>query len=89
MTIFVILVAGLIAGALAGRIVEGHGFGFIGDILIGVAGAFIGGELLPTIDVTYGVWGLILMSTLGAALLLGVTRMVRYVTRPQGRARIS
>jgi uncharacterized membrane protein YeaQ/YmgE (transglycosylase-associated protein family) len=34
---------GLIAGALAGRVVSGHGYGVIGDIAVGIVGAFVGG----------------------------------------------
>ena len=41
-SLLVILVVGLIAGYLAGRIVEGVGFGLIGDLVIGIVGAFIG-----------------------------------------------
>ena len=39
--IIVILFVGLVAGWLAGKIVRGTGFGIIGDILVGIAGAFI------------------------------------------------
>ena len=38
------ILIGLIAGALAGRVVSGHGYGTIGDILVGVVGS-----LLPAI----------------------------------------
>jgi uncharacterized membrane protein YeaQ/YmgE (transglycosylase-associated protein family) len=37
------IVIGLIAGALAGRVVSGHGYGLLGDIAVGVVGAFVGG----------------------------------------------
>src|SRR5262249_29766028 len=40
--LLVTLVVGLIAGWLAGKIVRGSGFGLIGDLVIGVIGAFIG-----------------------------------------------
>jgi uncharacterized membrane protein YeaQ/YmgE (transglycosylase-associated protein family) len=36
---------GLIAGALAGRVVSGHGYGVLGDIVVGVIGTFLGGWL--------------------------------------------
>ena len=36
------ILIGLIAGALAGRVVSGHGYGMLGDILVGVVGAFLG-----------------------------------------------
>ena len=40
-SIIVILFVGLVAGWLAGKIVRGTGFGIIGDIIVGIAGAFI------------------------------------------------
>lgn len=45
-SLLIILVVGLIAGWLAGQIVQGAGFGIVGDLLIGIAGAFIGSWLL-------------------------------------------
>ena len=46
-SLIVILAVGLIAGWLAGQIVQGTGYGLINDLVIGVIGAFIGGWLLP------------------------------------------
>jgi uncharacterized membrane protein YeaQ/YmgE (transglycosylase-associated protein family) len=40
------IVVGVVAGALAGRLVEGGGFGLFGDIVVGLAGAVVGGVLL-------------------------------------------
>src|ERR1041384_7769741 len=45
-SLLVILVVGLIAGWLAGQIVQGTGFGMVGDLVIGIIGAFIGGGLV-------------------------------------------
>ena len=39
-SILVVLFVGLVAGWLAGKIVRGTGFGIIGDILVGIAGAW-------------------------------------------------
>ncbi len=39
------LIIGLLAGAIAGRIVQGRGFGLIGNIIVGVIGALVGGFL--------------------------------------------
>ena len=47
MNIIAFLLVGLIAGYLAGKIVEGHGFGTLGDIVVGIVGAFIGGFIAP------------------------------------------
>jgi uncharacterized membrane protein YeaQ/YmgE (transglycosylase-associated protein family) len=48
---FVILFVGLVAGWLAGKIVEGSGFGLIGDIAVGIVGALIGSWLMPRLGI--------------------------------------
>ena len=50
-TLLIILLVGLIAGWLAGQIVQGTGFGLIADIAIGVVGALIGNWLLPHLGI--------------------------------------
>jgi uncharacterized membrane protein YeaQ/YmgE (transglycosylase-associated protein family) len=50
-SLLIILLVGLIAGWLAGQIVRGTGFGIIGDLIIGVLGAFIGSWLLPQLGI--------------------------------------
>jgi uncharacterized membrane protein YeaQ/YmgE (transglycosylase-associated protein family) len=45
-SLLVIVLVGLIAGWLAGQIIRGTGFGLIGDLIIGILGAFIGDWLL-------------------------------------------
>jgi uncharacterized membrane protein YeaQ/YmgE (transglycosylase-associated protein family) len=45
--IIVWLVIGAIAGWLAGQVVTGGGFGLVGDIIVGIIGAIVGGWLLP------------------------------------------
>ncbi len=45
--IIIILIVGAIAGWLAGLIVKGVGFGLLGNIVVGIVGAFIAGWLLP------------------------------------------
>ncbi len=47
MSLLVFLFVGLIAGWLAGKVVQGGGFGLIGNIIVGVIGAFFAGWLLP------------------------------------------
>ena len=77
--LLVILFVGLIAGWLAGQIVRGHGFGLVGDIVVGVIGAFIGDWLLPRLGVHIGV-GLVASifdATIGAIVLLVILRLVR------------
>ena len=52
--LLVILFVGLVAGWLAGQIVRGTGFGIIGDLLVGIVGAFIGSWLLPQLGIHLG-----------------------------------
>ena len=46
-SLLVIIVVGIIAGWSAGRVMQGGGFGLIGDPIVGLLGAFIGDWLLP------------------------------------------
>jgi uncharacterized membrane protein YeaQ/YmgE (transglycosylase-associated protein family) len=53
-SLIVILFVGLIAGWLAGKVVRGSGFGIIGDIVIGIAGAFVASFLFPKLGIHIG-----------------------------------
>ena len=78
-SLVVILFVGVVAGWLAGQIVRGTGFGIVGDLVVGIIGAFIGDWLLPRLGVHLGV-GIIAAiadATIGAILLLLVVRLVR------------
>ena len=89
-SLLVVLVVGLIAGWLAGQIVQGTGFGIVGDLLIGIAGAFIGSWLLPQLGLHLGS-GIVLAvinATIGALLLLLVIGLVRGGGRWQDGAEI-
>jgi uncharacterized membrane protein YeaQ/YmgE (transglycosylase-associated protein family) len=78
-SLLVILFVGLVAGWLAGQIVRGTGFGIIGDIIVGVLGAFIGSWLLPQLGIHLGTGMIsaIVNATIGAVLLLLAVRLVR------------
>jgi uncharacterized membrane protein YeaQ/YmgE (transglycosylase-associated protein family) len=77
--IIVILFVGLVAGWLAGKIVRGTGFGIIGDILVGIAGAFISSLLFPRLGfhLGTGIVSEIVYSAIGAIVLLLIVRLVR------------
>ena len=78
-SILVILFVGLVAGWLAGKVVRGSGFGIIGDIVIGVVGAFIASWLFPRLGIHLGT-GLIseiIYSAIGAIILLLIIRLLR------------
>jgi uncharacterized membrane protein YeaQ/YmgE (transglycosylase-associated protein family) len=73
------LIVGLIAGALASRVVQGRGLGCLGDIIVGVVGAFIGafvvGLVIPD-GSTFQFIGTLLVAFLGSVILLLVIRLV-------------
>ena len=76
-SLLVILLVGLIAGWLAGSIVDGGGFGLIGDIAIGIVGAFIGSWLMPQLGIhlASGIVSAIIVATIGAVVLLAIVRL--------------
>ena len=82
MSILSWLVVGLIAGFLASRVMRGGGYGLIGDIVVGVVGALIGGWLATTLlkmpNPVNGInIGTILVAFVGAVILLGILRLFR------------
>ena len=78
-SLLVILVVGIVAGWLAGQIMQGTGFGLIGDLLIGLIGAFIGDWLLPRLNIHLGsgMVALIINALIGALVLLLLLRLLR------------
>jgi len=80
-SLLVILLVGVVAGWLAGHVVQGTGLGLIGDMVIGVIGAFVGDWLMPQLGIHLGVGtiGAIVNATIGAILLLLIIRLVRSV----------
>lgn len=78
-TLLIWLIVGAIAGWLSGVIVKGGGFGLLGDIVVGILGAFVGGWLLPKLGVHLGVGlvAIIASATIGAVVMLLVIRLIR------------
>jgi uncharacterized membrane protein YeaQ/YmgE (transglycosylase-associated protein family) len=78
-SLIIILLVGLVAGWLAGKIVTGWGFGLIGNIAIGIVGALVGTWLLPRLGVRIGsgVVTQIIVATIGAILVLVVIGSIR------------
>jgi uncharacterized membrane protein YeaQ/YmgE (transglycosylase-associated protein family) len=79
-SLIVILVVGLIAGWLAGKIMKGSGFGIIGDLIVGIIGAFIGAWLWGVLHlpVIANFWiNAIVTATVGAVILLFVLRLIK------------
>ena len=77
--LLIILFVGLVAGWLAGQIVQGTGLGLIGDLLFGILGAFVGSWFLPKLGVHLGtgIINAIINATVGAILLLLLVKLLR------------
>jgi uncharacterized membrane protein YeaQ/YmgE (transglycosylase-associated protein family) len=72
------LIIGLVAGWLAGQFVKGSGFGLVGDLVVGVIGAFLGGWLLGLFGLfAGGLIGSLVTATIGAVVLLFLIRLVK------------
>jgi uncharacterized membrane protein YeaQ/YmgE (transglycosylase-associated protein family) len=76
--ILIILFVGIVAGWLAGKVMDGGGFGVIGDLVVGLVGAFIGDWLLPRLGIHLGVGvvALIINAFIGAVVLLLILRLL-------------
>ena len=80
------LIVGLVAGVLASLVMGGTGYGIIGDIIIGIVGAFIGGWLFRQLGVTSpmgGLAGVIFVAFIGAVVLIFILRLIRGGRRPR------
>ena len=75
---------GICAGWLAGQLIKGSGFGLIGDLVVGVIGAFLGAYVFRLIGLSaYGLGGQLIVATVGAVLLLALLRLVQRPPRPR------
>ena len=72
------IIIGLVAGWLAGKVMSGGGFGIIGDLVIGLIGAFIGGFIVSLFTTkTFGLIGSIIVAFIGACVLVGIVHMIQ------------
>ena len=70
------LVVGLIAGFLASMVMRGGGYGIVGDIIVGLIGAFIGGWLFSLLGIgSGGLIGSIIVAFIGACILIFLLRL--------------
>jgi uncharacterized membrane protein YeaQ/YmgE (transglycosylase-associated protein family) len=80
MSILAWIIVGLVAGLLASLVAGGSGYGILGDIVIGILGAFVGGWLFSKLGVSSpfgGMAGTIFVAFVGAVVLLVVLRLLR------------
>jgi uncharacterized membrane protein YeaQ/YmgE (transglycosylase-associated protein family) len=73
------ILIGLAAGWMAGQYMRGGGFGVVGDILLGVVGAMVGGFLFHQMGLSAGggLIGALIVATIGAVFLLFLVRMIK------------
>ncbi len=72
------LILGAIAGALAGSVMKGGGYGLVGDIIVGIIGALIGGFLVDLLlpNASFGFIGSLIVAFIGACVLIAILRAV-------------
>lgn len=74
----IFLLIGVIAGWLAGKIMKGGGFGLLGNMVLGVIGAFIGGYLFGLFGIAAGGFlGSLVTATVGAIVLLYIVKLIK------------
>jgi uncharacterized membrane protein YeaQ/YmgE (transglycosylase-associated protein family) len=73
------IIVGLVAGWLAGQVMKGGGYGVLMDILLGLLGGIIGGWLFGSLGIwpAGGIVGSILVSFVGAVILVALARMLK------------
>jgi len=78
MNIITLIIVGAVAGFLADKVVK-NTFGLIGDILIGIAGAFLGSWLFSLLGLSIGsgLLGEIIVAFVGAVVLLLIINMFK------------
>lgn len=72
------LFVGAVAGWLAGKLMKGGGFGLLGNIVVGVVGAFIGAFVFGAVGIRAdGIVGSIVIATVGAGILLFAVGLIK------------
>jgi len=73
------LIVGIVAGWLAGVLMKGGGFGLVGDMAVGVVGAFLGRFIFSSIGLYSGggFIGSIIVATVGAVVLIFAVRLLK------------
>ena len=79
MNFIVYLIIGGIAGWLAGKIMSGHGYGPIVDVILGVAGGLLGGWIISAVlgIQTTGLIASFIVALIGACILVALLHLIR------------
>jgi len=73
------IIVGLIAGWLAGQQMKGGGYGVLMDIVLGLLGGIVGGWVFGALGIwpSGGIVGSVVVSFVGAVILVAITRMLK------------
>jgi len=73
------IIVGLIAGWLAGKVMQGGGYGVLMDIILGIIGGILGGWIFGRLglNIGYGMIGSIIVAFIGAVILVWITRLIK------------
>ena len=73
-----IIVIGILAGWIAGKIMRGSGFGLLGDLVVGVVGSLLGNFIFGLFGLgAYGLIGRLVVAVIGALFLLWLIRLIK------------
>jgi len=78
MDLLYFILIGIAAGWLAGQLMKGGGYGLVGDLILGIIGAFVGGHVLGWLGIgAGGRIGALIVATVGAILLIALVRVLK------------
>ncbi|VXB98839.1 GlsB/YeaQ/YmgE family stress response membrane protein [Pseudomonas sp. 8AS] len=79
MSLILFLIIGAVAGWIAGKLLRGGGFGLLGNLVVGIVGAVIGGHLFSYLGVSAGggLIGSLLTAVIGALVLLVLVGLIK------------
>jgi uncharacterized membrane protein YeaQ/YmgE (transglycosylase-associated protein family) len=73
-----VVLLGILAGWIAGKIFRGRGFGLLGDLVVGVVGSFLGSFIFGLLGLAaYGLIGRLIVAVVGAVILLWLVRLIK------------
>jgi uncharacterized membrane protein YeaQ/YmgE (transglycosylase-associated protein family) len=73
-----VVLLGILAGWLAGRIMKGSGFGIVGDLVVGILGSLLGSFLFGMLGLAaYGLPGRLVVAVVGAMVVLWLLRLIK------------
>jgi uncharacterized membrane protein YeaQ/YmgE (transglycosylase-associated protein family) len=78
-SLIMMLIIGALAGWLSGKLMQGRGFGVLGNIIVGIVGAFLAGLIFPALgfSVGGGFFASVFHVTIGAVILLFLVGLIR------------